>query len=159
MRGLLFLVLLTLSAPSFPAVADLPMDSLFCYWMGPCDRGFSLYEETCHRRRSATWCLGTGVSQARGFQPLFMPLYTVRMSHAWKTQWFSTALLSELSPIEKSGLRIGSRAPVYRRADILLMCQHLISVVTGRQHNSPQAGGRAETCWQVGVEIPPTKWH
>ena len=37
------------------------------------------------------------------------------------------------------------------------MCQHLVSVVTGRQHNFPQAGGRAETCWQEGVEIPPTK--
>ena len=56
---MLFLVSLTLSMPSFPVVAGLPIDLLFCYSMGPCDRGFSLYEGpvTKQSQQCGAWAL------------------------------------------------------------------------------------------------------
>lgn len=65
--------------------------------------------------------------------------------------------LSELSPIEKSGLRIGSRAPAFTRQISFINVPTSYFCCHRQTAQLSQAGGRAETCWQVGVEIPPTK--
>lgn len=49
----------------------------------------------------------------------------------------------QLSSTEKSDLRIVSGAIVQRRVNVLLMCQCLVSVVTGRQCSFPQSRGQS----------------
>lgn len=55
--------------------------------MEVCDRGTQFVSKTCHRRRLAAWCLGTGLCQPWDLQPLFILPCTTRMSLPWK-MWF-----------------------------------------------------------------------
>lgn len=158
MTGLLFLVSFTLSMPSFPIAADLPIDLLFCYWMGPCDRGFSLYEGpvTKESQPGGAWALELAKHGASSLslhaiiycedESCLENIAIFNCTSIWIVSYWKIQLKNWLTC---SSLLEG-------RYPINVPTSHFF--VTGRQHSFPQAGGRAETCWQQGVDIPPTKW-
>lgn len=127
----------------FPTAVNLPVYVCFCYLMALCEWVTQFVGKVCHKRKLAVCCLGPGVCLAWAFQPLFVLLGTVRLSHAWKMKWFSIAIVFYWKIRLKHRLTCCSSV----KGNVLLTCQPLVSVVTGGQHSFPligQSWGRLE---------------
>lgn len=121
-EGALFLVEFTLSLPLFPTAVNLPIYFFFCYLMELCDWGIQFVSKICHKRKSAVWCLGAGVCWPWGLQPLFILLYTMRMSHAWKMLWFSIVVVLHWKIQLKSWLARSSSAKGKHPINVPMSC-------------------------------------